>query len=99
MTAYWKKWLKTKYTHTWLDPPCAPIECWLRVTEENLDFFEWDKNHDGIVTKKEIKEMTFIDPGTESSFNLLSDKRFTYPYYCGLILEQAPARVISIFNF
>ena len=59
----------------WLDPPCAPIECWLRVTEENLDFFEWDKNHDGIVTKKEIKEMTFIDPGTESSFNLLSDKR------------------------
>ena len=45
------------------------------MTEENLDFFEWDKNHDGIVTKKEIKEMTFIDPGTESSFNLLSDKR------------------------
>ena len=75
LTAYWKKWLKTKYTHTWLDPPCAPIECWLRVTEENLDFFEWDKNHDGIVTKKEIKELTFIDPGTESSFDLLSDKR------------------------
>jgi len=41
-----------------------------------LSFFEWDKNHDGIVTKKEIKEMTFIDPGTESSFNLLSDKSF-----------------------